>query len=371
MIKSLAKFFKRDHQDFDTFQIEVSTYNPLECQVCPRAVFAEQWIFQNMALETFQKIGRYFHLTQWVSFCGWGEPTENDALLPMLRLVKGNECLASLTTNGIHLTEDLSSQLLNAGLDLLVVSLELATQGIQESLTAGSDLEKILDQVAALVRIKNGQGRKTPAVKLSFPMTRINMSELSGLVPLAARLGVDEVIFHNLNYLPEERWNILRTFYHESPTPAFQESIDGIRRLGRELNVPVHIYPLKAEEQLVCEPNPPRNVFFSVDGSVAPCPYLRIPKKGDIPRIFMNKETAVPQTFFGNVKEEEFIEVWDKKPYKRFRGVFEERRKAETSTAELLNTFSNISSSSLEKAIPKEPPPLPERCRTCYKAYGV
>jgi MoaA/NifB/PqqE/SkfB family radical SAM enzyme len=371
MIKSLTKIFKRDHQDYDSFQIEVSTYNPLECQVCPRAAFAEQWNFQNMPMETFQRIGRYFHLTQWVSFCGWGEPMENDTLLPMLRLAKDKGCLVGLTTNGIHLTEDLSNPLLSAGLDLLVVSLEWAAQGIQESLATGSEFKKILDQVEGFIQIRNKHHRKTPAVKLSFPMTRINMPELSSLVPLAAKLGVDEVIFHNLDYLPDERWNILRTFYHESPTPAFQESIDGIRRLGRELSVPVSIYPLKVEEQLVCEPNPPRNVFFSVDGSVAPCPYLRIPKKGDIPRIFMNKETVVPQTFFGNIQEEDFIAVWNKEPYKKFRGIFEERKKAETNTAQLFDTFSNISSSSLEKAIPKEPPPLSERCQTCYKAYGV
>jgi MoaA/NifB/PqqE/SkfB family radical SAM enzyme len=371
MIKSLTKIFKRDHQDFDTFQIEVSTYNPLECQVCPQAVFAEQWTFQNMSMETFQKIGQYFHLTRWVSFRGWGEPMENDTLLPMLRLAKEKECLASLTTNGIHLTEDLSNQLLSAGLDLIVVSLDLATQGIQESLTSGSEFKKILDQIGGFIQIRNKHRRKTPAVKLSFPMTRINMPELSGLVPLAAKLGVDEVIFHNLDYLPDERWNILRTFYHESPTLAFQESIDEIHRLGRELSFPVNIYSLKVEEQLVCEPNPPRNVFFSVDGSVAPCPYLRIPKKGDIPRIFMNKETVVPQTFFGNIKEEDFIAVWNKEPYKKFRGIFEERKKARANAAGLLDTFSNISSSSLEKVIPKEPPPLSERCQTCYKAYGV
>jgi hypothetical protein len=54
------------------------------------------------------------------------------------------------------------------------------------------------------------------------------------------------------------------------------------------------VYPLKAWEVPVCEPDPPNNVFFAADGSVCPCPYLRIPKKGDIPRIFMNKGYRVP-----------------------------------------------------------------------------
>lgn len=138
-----------------------------------------------------------------------------------------------------------------------------------------------------------------------------------------------------------------------------------------ELSVPVKTYPLKTEEQLVCEPNPPINVFFSVDGSVAPCPYLRIPKQGDIPRIFMNKESRVLQTFFGNIREEDFLAVWEKESYKKFRGIFEERKKTEVNAAQLLDTFSNISSSDLEKVDSKELPPLSELCRTCYKAYGI
>ncbi len=51
---------------------------------------------------------------------------------------------------------------------------------------------------------------------------------------------------------------------------------------------------LKAEEVPMCEANPLRNVFSSVDGAVAPCVYLRIPKKGNISRIFMDKEYEIP-----------------------------------------------------------------------------
>lgn len=371
MLKNLARFFKTAHRDFEAFQIEASTYSSLECQVCPRAVFGERWIFQNMSMETFEQIGQYFHLTKWVSLCGWGDPMENEYILPMLRLAKEKGCLTSLITTGTHLTDDLSSQLLSCGLDLMVVSLELATQEIQETLAKESDFKRILEQLERFVRLRNRQNRDTITVKLSFPMTRLNMRELPGLVPLAAKLGVNEVIFHNLDYLPDERCNILRAFYHESPTAAFERNIDEIHRLGKELDISVKTYPLKTEQQLVCEPNPPRKVFFSVDGSVAPCPYLMIPKKGDIRRIFMNREIQVPQTSFGNIREEDFLSVWNKDSYKQFREIFEERKKAETNTAQLLDVFSNVSVSNLEKLIPKKPPSLSERCRTCYKAYGV
>ena len=372
MLKGLAKLIMGDRREFEAFQIEVSTYSSLECQICPRAVFAEKWIFQNMPLETFRMISEHFPLTRWVSFRGWGDPLENENLLEMLHLTKRAECGTALTTNGSLLTEEVSRRLLETDLDVLVVALELATQAIQDSLACiGSDLQRILDQVQALVKLRKASGKKKPAISLSFPMTRLNMGELPGLVSVAAKLGVNEVIFTHLDYLPEERWNILRTFYHESPTRAFEESIEEIQRQGKKERIPVKAYPLKAEEKPVCEPDPPNRVFFSVDGSIAPCPYLRIPKRGDIPRIFMNQGYSVPQTIFGNLHQENFLEVWNKESYRSFRKVFEDRRKAEVHVGQMLDALSNLRSGSENQAPQEPPPPLSELCRTCYKAYGI
>ena len=372
MWKGLAKLIRGDRREFEAFQIEVSTYSSLECQICPRAVFAEEWIFQNMSLETFRRISVHFPRTRWVFFRGWGDPLENENLPEMLHLAKGAECRTALTTNGSLLSEKLPRRLLETDLDVLIVALELATQAVQDSLTrTGSDLQRILDQVQVLVKLKRESGKKKPGIQLSFPMTRLNMAELPGLVPVAARLGVDGVIFTHLDYLPQERWNILRTFYHESPTRVFEESIEELRRQGKKERIPVKVYPLKAEEKPVCEPDPPHQVFFSVDGSISPCPYLRIPKRGDIPRIFLNQEYSVPQTIFGNVDQEDFLEVWNKESYRSFRKVFEDRRKAEVHVGQVLDAFSNLRPDAERQVAQEPPPPLSELCRTCYKAYGI
>lgn len=371
MLERLSKVFKRERRTFEAFQIEVSTYCSLECQMCPRAVFAEQWIFQNMSMEAFQKIGQYFHLTKSIHFEGWGEPLENENLIQMLHLAKQAGCLTGLTTNGVHLTEDMANQLLSDGLDLIMVSAGEAVETNYERSRIGSDFGLILDNVEGLVNLRKRLNRHKPVVKLSFLMTRLNIGELPNMVPLVAKLGVDEVVVTNFAYLPSERCNILRTFYHESPTQAFQDSIDKMHRLGKKMGIPIRAYPLRAEEVLVCEANPPHKVFFSVDGSVAPCIYLRIPKEGDIPRIFLNKEYQVPQTFFGNINNEDFLEVWSKESYKKFRKIFEDRMKTKFDLIQTLDAVSNISFSSLEEKVNRGPPPLSEVCQTCYKAYGI
>ena len=157
MLKDLAKFLRGYRRPYGVFQIEVSTYSALECDVCPRAVFSEQWIFENMSLETFQKISPHFPSARWVSFRGWGDPLENEAILPMLRLANKAGCLTRLTTNGALLTEELSRQLMETGLDEIVISLEFATQAALESRDrAGSDLHRILSQVGGMLRRGKG-----------------------------------------------------------------------------------------------------------------------------------------------------------------------------------------------------------------------
>ena len=369
MLKDLVKFFRGYRREFGVFQIEVSTYSALECDVCPRAVFSEQWIFENMSMETFQKISPHFPSARWVSFRGWGDPLENGDILPMLRMANEAGCLTRLTTNGALLTDDLSRRLMETGLDEMVISLEFATQAALESRDrVGSDLHRILSQVGGILQERKGANRSRPLVKLALPMTRLIMQSLPDVVPLAAKLDVDQVIFGHLDYLPDERSNILRAFYHESPTPAFQEILDEVRRRAKAAGVVVTLYPLKAWEVPVCEPDPPNNVFFAADGSVAPCPYLRIPKKGAIPRIFMNKGYGVPQTVFGNVREEDFREIWKRQAYREFRQVFAERRKARKDALQLLDLISNPTPPETPE---KPPPPLSDLCHTCYKAYGL
>lgn len=370
MFNGLAKIFKRSQRSFEVFQIEASSYRSPEGETRPRAIFAEQWIFQNMSMETFQGIEKYLPLTQWVFFGGWGDPLENRHLVWMLRRAKQAQCLIRLTTNGTLLSDELSQQLLSEGLDTLIVDLDGAVRTVPESLQGGSELKGILDNIQRLLSLRRRAKQSEPQIVLSFLMTRLNMMELPQMVPLAAQIGVDGLNFTHLDYLPNERCNLLRVFYHESKTPVFEEKVTEIEELGKKYKITVRTPQLQAKEVTVCEPNPLRRVFFAVDGTVAPCPYLRLPKKGDIPRIFLHKRYTVPQKPFGKITEEDFLEIWNKEAFQEFRRVFEERKKREGNVVSFLSAFSDGRASRAEEFLP-DPPPLSQVCQTCYKAYGI
>lgn len=368
MLSGLSKLFKRDRREFETLHIEVSSYSSLDCKICPRAVFAEKWLFQNMSLETYEKIARNFPQARWVVFQGWGDPLENENFPAMFRMAGQAQCRVGLITQGLHLTPEISRQLVDEKLEFITVNLEEVPPAPEEGLRMSPELGQILNQVQHLIQLKKSRKLGKPFLNLSFLMTRLNMSSLHQAIPAAAKLGADEVILKNLDYLPEDRWNILRTFYHESPTPLFQEALDEIRRLGREHKISVRFSPLKAEEIPVCEAEPHHSLFFSADGSIAPCMFLRLPKKGKIPRIFMHKEYMVEPKTFGNINAEELPSVWGKGDYQAFRQIFADRLSARRNAASILDAVANRSSPP-EGSI--EPPPLSESCRTCYKAYGI
>ncbi len=368
MLSGLAKIFKRDRREFEAFQIDISSYSSLECKICPRAVFAEKWLFQNMPMETYERIASNFPQARWVIFQGWGDPLENENFPAMLRMAGQAQCRVGLSTPGSNLTPEISRQLVEENVEYVILSLEEIPPAPEERFKTSPELGQILEQAEHLIRLKENAKVRKPAVKLSFFMTRLNMAALPAAIPVAARMGADEVILRNLDYLPEDRWNILRTFYHESPTPAFQEALDETGRLAREHKIPVRSYPLKAEEIPVCEAEPYHNIFFAADGSIAPCPYLRLPKKGKIPRIFMHKQYTVEPRVFGSIASEELLAVWNKEEYRDFRKIFEDRLKARRNPASIFDAVSGGSSGTREIV---EPPPLSESCRTCYKAYGI
>lgn len=351
---------------FNAFQVEVSTRCSLHCRMCPRGFFAEEWLAHDMSMDLFEKIARCFHLTEWVHLQGWGEPLENRHLMDMLTMVKERGCLAGFTTNGVRLSEEVSGELLDRGIDNLVISIGGATRADHEKLRTGSSFDVILENVGRFVVRKRQRGMERPTVRLSFLMTRENIHGLPDTVPLAAELGVDEIMVINLDYLAGERCDTLRIFDSSPPPPDIQKSVDLLHRIGKEKGVTVRTYPLVEKEALMCEANPLRNVFFSADGSVSPCVYLRIPKRGDIPRIFRGRSLSVPQGIFGNVGEEDFLDIWNRESYREFRNVYKDRLKMRFNLRQAFEVFAWGGTGGKRKLRS-----LPDPCRTCYKAYGL
>lgn len=348
---------------FNCILIDVVTVCQLKCVMCPRTAFIhELGRNDNMPLETYKKTARYFSHAKFVYFTGWeGEPLLHKDIFTMIEIAK-ESCSAGIVTNGVALTEETSRKLIELGLDFITVSMAGATKETHEKIRVGSDFEKICENVRMLLNFKTTK----PEVNLSFLMTKENIEELPSFIELAKDLGAKNVTAPNLSYVATPLHDEIKAFSCGTIHKNFLEKIKEAERTAKKYKIAFRAYPLSTEEVFICEENPLANIYISSDGYVSPCVYLNFPMES-FPRIFCGRNYAVKRTCFGNIAGEDLFDIWNKEEYKEFRRGHVNRAKM---LEHISLDFGDIQK--LREKIEKlRQAPLPEVCKTCYKAYGI
>ncbi len=321
-------------------QIEVSTKCQLNCLMCPKYWFSDEWIAKDMNMEIFHSIP--FKKFGYAHLQGWGEPLLNPKIGEMINLAR-KYCKVGLTTNGLLLKKHIGNLLKT---DLVAVSIASADSNLHEKIRR-CKLEEITDGIKLL---SEQRSKKKPKITVVTMMLKDTIETLPQIVELASECGADEVIANNLDYIPSRELVGMEVFTSEETVrPEIVRHIRMAEERARELGVDFTHRPVRMEEVLVCAENPVKNCLITVDGLVTPCVYLHLPTSSNhIVRYFNGKMFKVPKVYFGSVTSPD----WEKN-YEKFRKMFKKR----TSLLHYLFSFTL--------------PPLPEVCRTCYKAYSV
>lgn len=328
-----------------------------------------------MPLSVYKEISRYFHLVQNVHFQGWGEPLLHPKLFDMIQIAKAKNCKASLTTNGVLLTSDISQKLIKEGVDIVAIYISGASKGTHESIRRGSNLDHLLINIKSFNNLRQKMRSKTPKLVISFLMTKTNIEELPEIVNLAKEIGIDEIVATNLDYTPTQLQDDLKAFSYSAGDNSFKKFIEITIQQAKKIKLPLRIYPLEMEEVVMCEMNPLRIVFISHDGCVSPCVYLNMTKRGLIPRIFCDSYYEMQRLCFGNISDNDFMVIWESSNYKNFRQAYNNRlnvvKKIYSDIGFEMGAINKIrdAEKAAEKALSKNP--MPEACRTCYKAYNI
>ncbi|MBU0513912.1 MAG: radical SAM protein [Proteobacteria bacterium] len=83
-----------------------------------------------------------------------------------------------LISNGMLLTPELSSRLIDAGLTRLQVSLDAVTQETYQKLRQGGCLETVKNNIEEFLKIRDGiKGKDIPVLRVSFVRTSVNAHE--------------------------------------------------------------------------------------------------------------------------------------------------------------------------------------------------
>jgi len=162
----------------------------LRCRTCIRNNWTEP--LGRMSDATFSRIIaglRAFPLPLTVFFGGFGEPLSHPHIIDMVTQAKRLGASVELISNGTMLTEKMSRRLMDAGLDVLWVSLDGATPESYEDVRLTEALPQIEENLARFHALRLNSGAKTE-LAIAFVAMRSNVGDLPALLKLGSRLGV-------------------------------------------------------------------------------------------------------------------------------------------------------------------------------------
>jgi len=344
----------------DDLQIEIVHLSPL-------ANDSEKF----MEMATFNELSKYFGEIKRAVFLGWGDPMNHPQFFEIVKNAKDNAPQVEIVTFGTKLDSNNIQELVKLAPDKITVKLEK---------TILTDLN---ENIKNLVK----QRKSNTKVILEFIMTKDTIKELPTFIEQAAPLGVDEVMANNINFIISPEKNSQKVFegivtdenrgdlLAQGKAKGKEEYEDLIALAGKVADKKgVYFTPKKlvCNEAVTCDYNPQKNVFIAWNGEMSPCPYLSLK---NVKAFFNETEYEQKPFIVGNILETNFLELWNKKEYADFRGIYERRVKAlneymkstfdEDPNAQLIQENYKI----LDQKLSEEK--VPEYCAKCYKIYDV
>lgn len=269
-----------------TAMVEPTNACNLRCPTCPTGAgkIAPK---PAMRIARFRRVldelgPRLRNLALW----NYGEPLLNPELPAMIAAAKASGVgVVKVSTNAHFLDEKRADALLASGLDVLIVSIDGASQATYETFRRGGDFEQAAGMIERLCTEKRRRGLLKPRVELQFIVMRHNEHELDEMRRLASVWGVDRLRVKTVGADDEENRGLV-------PTSRLLSRYDAEGRHSVE-----HPFCTMAWDHTV----------INVDGSVTPCCYLR-PDMGE-------------EFVMGNAFETPFVEIWRGAKYRAFRAA--------------------------------------------------
>jgi molybdenum cofactor biosynthesis enzyme MoaA len=129
------------------------------------------------------------------------EPILNHRLVDFVRIAKGRRIpKVYFSTNGVRLTAQLSEALMDAGLDVLNVSMDAGTKEKFERVRRGAKCNNVIGNLRSLHDLKATRRTDLPRLGLSFVLMRSTLHEVPMFTELAAELGAE--VIHLLHMVP-------------------------------------------------------------------------------------------------------------------------------------------------------------------------
>jgi radical SAM protein with 4Fe4S-binding SPASM domain len=230
----------------------------------------------------------------YINYYFQGEPFLHPQFLELIQEAKKAKIYTATSTNAHFITKEKATEIVNSGLDRLIISIDGLTQETYEQYRVHGHLEKVIEGSKFLVEAKKEQKSRTPHLILQFLAVRPNEHEIPAVFSLAKELEIDEVRIKTAQFYDYENGNPLM------PTNE---------KYSRYKRTSTGQYKLKGDPGNHCWRMWSGSVL-TWDGKVVPCCF--------------DKDA---QHAMGTVKENSFQEIWRSSSYQNFRQAILSNRK--------------------------------------------
>jgi tungsten cofactor oxidoreducase radical SAM maturase len=300
--------------DLTKLYVEPTTVCNLSCRTCIRNVWdtpkaaMDMEVFGSL-LEQLEELPQL----RRVVFSGIGEPFTHPQILDMVRQVRERDLEVTIGSNGLLLDKAKSLELVELGVDRLVISLDGVKPETYEDVRGGA-ISQVMDNIRGLNEAKKERGSLTPSLGIEFVALKRNIDELAQLSGLASRLGASRVLVSNvLAYTDEMREEIL---YGYSPRRPFSAASWPVKAdawvMWGILDLPRMHWGAEQRCRFVQD----RAAVIACDGKVTPCyalthnyNYLTVD----------GRRKQVTRYSLGDITKQSLLEIWTSEEYCRFR----------------------------------------------------
>lgn len=274
--------------------VEPTTTCNLRCPECPSGLRQFSRPTGKVDLEAFTTwTNQLARTAMWLNLYFQGEPMLHPSFGKMISIAKRRRLYVMTSTNGHFLTDQHCQQMIDEGLDRLVISVDGLDQQSYEQYRQGGDLETVTQGIERLCRKKVEQGVHHPYLVIQFLVLRSNEHQIPEVKSWFHRPGIDEIQLKSAQF-----------YTYESGNPLIPLTTKYSRYRGNSQSG----YTIKSRLPNFCK----RLWFGTVvtwDGKVVPCCY--------------DKDASY---VMGTLQNEPIGMIWTNRKYKAFReAVFTNR----------------------------------------------
>ncbi len=219
-------------------QVEISGTCNLRCVMCRegKATHREKSFLSSNEFHDLL-MGFDLHWLQVVKLAGETEPLINPDIVDILKICKQANVNIWITTNGMHLTPEVSSELVGWP-GQIHISTAGASKHTFESIRRGADFDQICKNIKFLTEQKRVQNQSWPIVYLDPILMKSNIHELPETMRMASNLGCNAV---NSYHLVVDTPTLIREslyFDKQECNEMLKQSGELGKKLGLELSLP-------------------------------------------------------------------------------------------------------------------------------------